>query len=91
VGLLEATRVLVYSTRVVKAKLTLTVEQDAITRAKKFARRNGTSLSQLVEDQFRKLGHQSFTERWYGKFKMPQANPKDPRLMHLLQKYVHNH
>ncbi len=73
-----------------KEKLTLTVERGAIAEAKKFARRNGTSLSHLVEDQFRKLGRQSFTERWYGKFKVPRADPKDPRLMHLLRKYVHN-
>jgi hypothetical protein len=74
----------------VKEKLTLTVERSAIVEAKKFARRNGTSLSQIVEDQFRRLGGESFTDRWYGKFKLPRANPKDPRLTHLLRKYVHS-
>jgi hypothetical protein len=74
----------------VKEKLTLTVERSAIAQAKKIARRNGTSLSQMVEDQFRKLARGSFTERWYGKFKVPPANRNDPRLMHLLRKYVHN-
>jgi hypothetical protein len=74
----------------VKEKLTLTVERRAIAEAKKFARRNGTSLSQIVEDQFKRLGRDSFADKWYGKFKMPAANPKDPRLTHLLQKYVHN-
>ena len=72
-----------------KEKLTLTVERGAIVQAKKFARRNGTSLSQIVEDQFRKLGGESFADRWYGKFKVPPANSKDPRLAYLLRKYVH--
>jgi hypothetical protein len=84
------TRVLKYATRVVKEKLTLTVERSAIEKAKKFARRNGTSLSRIVEDRFRSLGRESFAERWYGKFKIPPANPKDPRLTYLLRKYVHN-
>ena len=78
-----------------KTKLTLTVEKRAIAEAKKFARQHGTSLSQIVEDQFNKLGRSSFAEpsfaeRWYGKFKVPPANPKDPRLTYLLRKYVHN-
>jgi hypothetical protein len=73
-----------------KEKLTLTVERAAIAHAKKFARRNGTSLSQLVEDQFRSLRPGSFTERWYGKFRTPAADAKDPRLTHLLRKYVQN-
>jgi hypothetical protein len=74
----------------VKGKLTLTVERRAIAGAKKFARRNGTSLSQMVEDQFKRLARGSFADKWYGKFKVPVASPKDPRLTHLLQKYVHN-
>jgi Family of unknown function (DUF6364) len=73
-----------------KTKLTLTVEKRVIADAKKFAQRHGMSLSQIVEDQFRKLGRASFAERWYGKFKVPPANPKDPRLTYLLRKYVHN-
>jgi len=74
----------------VKEKLTLTVERSAIAHAKKFAKRNGTSLSQIVEDQFRRLGSRSFTKRWYGKFKVPRPNPKDPRLTYLFGKYIHN-
>jgi hypothetical protein len=74
----------------VKKKLTLTVDRSAIAEARKFARRNGTSLSQMVEDQFRRLASGSFTDRWYGKFKAPRPNPNDPRLTYLLRKYVHN-
>lgn len=73
-----------------KTKLTLTVERNAIAEAKKFARRNGTSLSEMVEDQFRKLGQQSFAERWYGKFEVPVPKADDLRLKHLLRKYVHD-
>jgi len=74
----------------VKQKLTLTIERSAIAEAKKFARRNGTSLSQMVENQFKKLSSGSFTKRWYGTFKVPRPDPKDPRLTYLLRKYVHN-
>ena len=73
-----------------KEKLTLTIDRSAIVQAKKFAKQNDTSLSQIVEDQFRRLGSGSFTERWYGKFKVPRVDPKDPRLTYLLRKYVHN-
>jgi hypothetical protein len=73
-----------------KERFTLTIDRTAIAHAKKFVKRNGTSLSQIVEDQFRRLGSRSFTERWRGKFKVPRPNPKDPRLTYLLRKYVHN-
>ena len=84
---IDRTRVLSYLARV-KEKLTLTVERDAIVEAKKFARKNGTSLSKLVERQFQQLGQPSFVEKWYGKFKVPRENPNDPRLTYLLRKYV---
>jgi len=74
----------------VKEKLTLTIERSAIAEAKKFAKQNHTSVSQIVEDQFKRLAPGSFTERWYGKFKVPRPEPKDPRLTYLLRKYVHN-
>lgn len=71
-----------------KEKLTLTVDRSAIARAKAFAKREGTSLSELVEQQFKRLNEPSFGEKWRGKFKMPKPNPKDPRLNYLLAKYV---
>ncbi len=73
-----------------KTKLTLTIDREVIDKAKKFARRNGTSLSQLVEGQFRKLGEKSFAEKWYGKFKVPVPKEEDVRLKYLLEKYVHD-
>ena len=71
-----------------KEKLTLTIDREAIARAKAFARRERTSLSQLVERQFRRLGAESFVEKWCGQFKEPPADPSDPRLTYLRQKYL---
>lgn len=73
-----------------KEKLTLTIDGKAIARAKAFAKRERTSLSQIVERQFSQLGTQSFVEKWRGQFKEPRPNPSDPRLTYLLRKYVHN-
>lgn len=73
-----------------KEKLTLTVDRAAVAKAKAYAKREGTSLSQLVEQQFNHLGEPSFADKWYGKFKLPKEDPKDPRLNYLLRKYVHN-
>jgi Family of unknown function (DUF6364) len=74
----------------VKGILTLTIDGKAIAKAKAFAKRQKTSLSRMVEEQFDRLDGESFVEKWYGKFKVPAANPRDPRLMYLLRKYVHN-
>jgi Family of unknown function (DUF6364) len=74
----------------VKEKLTLRIDRKAIARAKAFAKREGTSLSQIVENQFNRLGTQSFVEKWRGQFKEPRPDPSDLRLTSLLRKYVHN-
>ena len=71
-----------------KEKLTLTIVGEVIARAKAFAKRERTSLSQLVEKQVKSLGSESFADKWYGKFKAPAPNPKDPRLTYLPKKYV---
>lgn len=73
-----------------KEKLTLTVDRDAIARAKAFAKREKTSLSQLVEQQFNRLEEESFTKKWRGKFKLPKPDPNDPRLNRLIEKYLKN-
>jgi hypothetical protein len=73
-----------------KTKLTLTVDRDVVADAKKFARRNGISLSEMVEDQFRRLSEPSFVEKWYGKFEVPVPKADDARLKYLLKKYFHN-
>ncbi len=70
-----------------KEKLTLTIERDAIKRAKAFAKKERTSLSQLVESQFNRLGAESFVEKWQGQFKLPKPDPDDHRMNYLLKKY----
>ncbi|CAN5480804.1 hypothetical protein BH18VER2_BH18VER2_17170 [soil metagenome] len=71
-----------------KEKLTLTIDRAVIARAKAFAKRERTSLSQIVEAQFKRLGTESFVEKWGGKFKEPPADPSDPRLTYLRKKYL---
>ncbi len=73
-----------------KEKLTLTIERAAIARAKAFAKKKRTSLSHIVEEQFNRLGGDSFVDRWYGKFKEPPPNPADARLTYLRKKYLHD-
>lgn len=70
-----------------KEKLTLTIDGAAIKRAKAFAKKEKTSLSQLVESQFNRLGGESFVEKWQGKFKLPKPDPNDHRMNYLLKKY----
>ncbi len=71
-----------------KEKLTLTIDGDAIARAKAYARKERVSLSHLVERQFRQLEEESFAEKWRGQFTEPAADPSDPRLTHLRRKYL---
>ncbi len=50
------TRIFEYkNTRVMKVKLTLTIEKEMIAMAKKFAESSGMSVSQLTEDFFKSL------------------------------------
>ena len=42
-------------------KLTLTIEQMVITRAKKYARKKGRSLSDLVENYLKVISREEFT------------------------------
>lgn len=70
-----------------KEKLTLTVDREAIRRAKAYAKKEKTSVSQLVEQQFKRLGGESFADKWQGKFKLPKPDPNDHRMNHLLKKY----
>ena len=73
-----------------KDKLTLTVERAAIAKAKAHAKREGTSLSKLVEQHFNRFEEESFVDKWRGKFKVPKPDPKDPRMQRLWEKYLKN-
>lgn len=72
-----------------KKKLTITVDETLIPRAKRFARRRGVSLSSLIEDALRRLTASPdtrFVERWRGAF---EAVPEgDERYRGLAEKYL---
>ena len=60
-----------------KRKLTITVDDELLPRAKQYARSRGVSLSSLVEASLRELateGTPSFASRWKGRF---EAAPRD--------------
>ncbi len=72
-----------------KTKLTVTIDEDVIPRAKRYARRRGMSLSAVIEDALRKLSEDessSFVERWRGRFE-PAARD-DERFRALARKYL---
>lgn len=55
-----------------KTKLTLTIDEDLIPRAKRYAEARGDSLSSLVEKALQGLTQTKgipFSARWRGKFK----------------------
>jgi post-segregation antitoxin (ccd killing protein) len=55
-----------------KAKLTVTIDEELIPKAKRYARKKGLSVSELVETSLRAVTEEtegkSFSERWRGKF-----------------------
>jgi hypothetical protein len=57
----------------VKAKLTVTIDERLLPKAKQYARSRGLSLSQLIENALREMGANaagSFASRWRGKFSL---------------------
>ncbi len=72
-----------------KTKLTLTIENDLIPRAKDYAHRQGASLSALLEKAIRKMTQAeefTFSKRWRGKFKA--AGRSSPRYKTLSERYL---
>ena len=71
-----------------KTKLTVTIDEDLLPRAKRFARSRGVSLSQLIETALREMGAEevSFSKRWRGRFR-PAARD-DERYKRLAKKYL---
>ena len=72
-----------------KKKLTITVDEELIPVAKRYARSRGISLSSLVENSLRDATverTQSFATRWRGKFR--PADRDDPRYNALAEKYL---
>ena len=73
-----------------KTKLTLSVDGSVVKRSKEHAARNGTSLSQFVEDLLDKATGQqepSFAEKWRGRLVVGEERAGDPRYEHLKKKY----
>lgn len=71
-----------------KKKLTITVDEDLLPRAKSYARSRGLSLSAVVEEALRSLAgaeQPSFSERWQGKFTLAERD--GDRYRYLVKKY----
>jgi hypothetical protein len=71
-----------------KTKLTVTIDEDLLPRAKSAARRRGASLSSIIEKSLRELADEEldFVGKWRGEFRAPSS--EDPRIRHLMEKYV---
>lgn len=71
-----------------KAKLTVTIDEEIIPRAKEYARGQGLSLSQLIENSLRELSvgeRTTFARRWRGRF--VAAERDDDRYRALAKRY----
>ena len=72
-----------------RAKLTITVDERVVPEAKRYAQRQGMSLSRLIEQALRDVseaGAPTFSTRWRGEFKA--ARRKDKRYTLLAKKYL---
>jgi hypothetical protein len=72
-----------------KTKLTVTVDEELLPRAKEAAKEKGVSLSQYIENALRELTsgpRKSFSEEWRGAFR--PADRKDARYRALAKKYL---
>lgn len=72
-----------------KTKLTITIDEELLPRAKRCARARGVSLSSLIEDALREIATQDtppFAERWRGRFE-PVARD-DVLFRALAEKYL---
>jgi predicted transcriptional regulator len=73
-----------------KAKLTITVDEELVPRAKRYAQSRGASLSQIIEDALRTASSSdkvaTFSQRWRGRFQ--PAERKSERYKRLAKKYL---
>ena len=72
-----------------KTKLTITVDDDVVPRAKRYARSQGTSLSRLIERALRAVSTpaaDTFASRWRGRFR--PARRRHERYRRLGKKYL---
>jgi hypothetical protein len=75
-----------------KTKLTLYVEQAAIKRGKRWARRHKIPLSRVVENHLSRLtaaaAGERFLAKWQGAFKLDPAALKDERVAVIVAKHL---
>jgi hypothetical protein len=73
-----------------KAKLTVTIDEELIPQAKQAARARGISLSQLIEASLRGVAQGgspgTFSKRWRGKFE--ESERDDDRYRALAKRYL---
>ena len=72
-----------------KQKITVTVDGELLSKAKRYARSQGVSLSSLIETELRDLVSgeaSSFASRWRGEFEPAQR--ENPRYEALARKYL---
>lgn len=72
-----------------KKKLTITVDEDLLLRAKRYARSRGVSLSSLIEASLREVAAEDtppFASRWRGRFEAAERD--DGRYGALARKYL---
>lgn len=72
-----------------KTKLTVTIDEELLPKAKQYARSQGLSLSQLIETTLQDMiskKRPSFASKWRGRFK--PASRKDDRYRRLAKKYL---
>ena len=72
-----------------KTKLTVTIDEEVIPKAKRYARSRGVSLSRLIEQALLELIESerlSFTAKWRGKLRA--AKRSDERYRRLAEKYL---
>ena len=76
-----------------KQRVSLTIDQKVIRKARQIAHRRRTSVSQLVEDLLNHITQPSekepedLVEKWAGKLKLVPRDLHDPRREHLWKKY----
>jgi hypothetical protein len=63
-----------------KNRLTVTVDRDLIPKSNDYAKLHGTSLSEIIEETFKKLSGRkgsSFSGKWRGKFTAAEFSAKN--------------
>lgn len=73
-----------------KRKLTITVDAQLLSAAKRYARSRGVSLSSLIEQSLREMAGEdspSFSARWRGKFQAAERDD-NPRYAALAKKHL---